>query len=116
MTKIARPRTDAGRGDEADDTALGLQLVRDIARRSIARTRSAAADPADMGRSLPLPMPALKDLTLAQALEAAVHQLDELERRRLGEQADGLDGECGGALDHAPEIPPHIARIVRPAR
>ncbi len=71
------------------DDALSLALMRDNARLSLAKTRDAMSERGDDGRSVPLPIPAIEDVTIGQALEAAFLQLETL--RRSAEGSDDVD-------------------------
>jgi hypothetical protein len=77
-----------------DDADFAIALMRDIAQRSLTATRAAAADPADAGQSLPLPLGDAERVTIARALEAAFFQLEQLKKRANGElpgETDPLD-------------------------
>ncbi len=88
------------------DADLSRALMRDIAHQSLERGRAAAADPADAGRSLPLPLPAAADVTIAQALEAAFLYLAAVKKR-----ASGADISTGDPLDWSEELLEPTAHI-----
>jgi hypothetical protein len=75
-----------------DDADFAIALMSDIAQRSLTATRAAAADPADAGQSLPLPLGDAERVTIARALEAAFFQLEQLKKRANGDgETDPLD-------------------------
>ena len=84
---IAEPQ--AAEEPLGSDDALSLALMRDNARRSLARTRDAMAERGDDGRSVPLPVPGLEVVSIGQALEAAFLHLETL--RRTAEGTDDVD-------------------------
>ena len=75
----------------SSDDALSLALMRDNARRSLAETREAMSERGDDGRSVPLPVPGIEDVTIGQALEAAFLQLEALKREAAGVTAEDID-------------------------
>lgn len=99
---------DTAHTDTEADVALSLSLVRSIAQGQIEEIRQRAADPHDHGRSLPLPVASAEQVTIGEALRAAVHQLEALERE-LGRRAGDDD-------THEPSVPAHIAEAARRAR
>ena len=84
--------TFAERVEPSQQDALSLSLMRDIALQSLEKVRAEAAEPSDGGRSLPLPMAGVEDVTIGQALQAAFLQLEALKRQASGEAVvDALD-------------------------
>ena len=87
-------RTDIAAPASADeplgsDDAMSLALMRENARLSLAKTRDAMSECGDGGRSVPLPVPGIGEVTIGQALEAAFLQLETL--RRSAEGSDDVD-------------------------
>lgn len=85
-----------GHDDEPSGSqgSLSLALMRDAARRSLTNTRDAIAAPGDDGRSVPLPVPGVADVTIGQALEAAFLHLETLKQQAggaVGSDVDPLD-------------------------
>ncbi|NDC57696.1 MAG: hypothetical protein EBZ50_02480 [Alphaproteobacteria bacterium] len=99
---------DRAHTDTEADTALSLALVRRIAQDQIEAIRQRASDPHDHGRSLPLPVSTAEHVSIGEALRAAVHQLETLERE-LGRQSGDDDSS-------EPTVPAHIAEAARRAR
>jgi hypothetical protein len=95
----------------AGDEAVSSELMLEIARRQIANTQAAAAEPGDCGRSLPLPMPDLASVSLGEAIRAAVFQLDALERRMGRRPADDASGEQDEAREK--RVPAHVVDAMR---
>lgn len=101
---------DRAHTDTDADMELSLALVRDIARDQIETIRQRASDPHDHGRSLPLPVASADQVTIGEALRAAVHQLEALERE-LGRRTDDDDDDSV-----EPAVPAHVAEAARRAR
>jgi hypothetical protein len=99
---------DSAHADTEAEMALSLALVRSIARDQIDAICQRASDPHDHGRSLPLPVASAEHVSIGEALRAAVHQLEALERE-LGRQREDDDTS-------EPTVPAHIAEAARRAR